>query len=183
MQPLDCCWGGHGRSEKRMLGNSVLIPSHMNSTCSAVKLDGLMIMMSEFGPSAGQQLALLATLHWLTHVAFSNKGSKYVPYAQCQRNLSFLRKDVGKHLAGLVSGSKREAGMKHRLLFSNLFMATLKFAVNISWICNTYRGSSTLCLFVFSFIWIPGWKQKGLLFKKKFFTLIFWGDLHPKVCT
>lgn len=132
MQPLMSFWGGNGRSEKRMRRNSVLIPSHMNPTCSAVKLDGFMIMMSEFGPSAGQQLALLATLHWLTHVAFSNKGSKYVPYAQCQRNLRFLRKHVGKHLAGLVSGSKREAGMKHRLLFSNLFMAALKFGVNIS---------------------------------------------------
>lgn len=132
MQPLNSFWGGNGRSEKRMRRNSVLIPSHMNPTCSAVKLDGFVIMMSEFGPSAGQQLALLATLHWLTHVAFSNKGSKYVPYAQCQHNLRFLHKDVGKHLAGLVSGSKREAGMKHRLLFSNLFMVALKFGVNMS---------------------------------------------------
>lgn len=72
----------------------------MNPTCSAIKVDGVVNVMSEFSPSAGQQLALLATLHWLTHVAFS----KYVPYAQCQRNLSFLRKDVGKGLAGLVSG-------------------------------------------------------------------------------
>lgn len=45
----------------------------MNPTCSAVKLDGI-IMMSEFSPSAGQQLALLATLRWLTHVAFSTRA-------------------------------------------------------------------------------------------------------------
>lgn len=33
-------------------------------------------MMSEFSPSAGQQLALLATPHWLAHVAFfSTQGS------------------------------------------------------------------------------------------------------------
>lgn len=119
-----------GAAKNGCVETAFLIPSHMNPTCSAVKLDGFVIMMSEFGPSAGQQLALLATLHWLTHVAFSNKGSKYVPYAQCQHNLRFLRKDVGKHLAGLVS--KREAGMKHRLLFSNLFMVALKFGVNIS---------------------------------------------------
>lgn len=78
----------------------------MNPTCSTVKLDGI-ITMSDFSASAGQQLALLAALHWLTHVALSTRP-QCVPYAQCQRNLSFLRKDVGKDLAGLVSGSKGE---------------------------------------------------------------------------
>lgn len=76
----------------------------MNATCGAVKSDALVIMMSEFCPSDGQQLALLATLHSFTHVALSNTASKCVPDAQRQRRFSFLREDVGKHLAGLVSG-------------------------------------------------------------------------------
>lgn len=62
-----------GIAKKRMRRNSILIPSHMNPTCSTVKSYGI-IMMSEFSPSAGQQLALLATLRRLTHVAFSTRA-------------------------------------------------------------------------------------------------------------
>lgn len=66
-RPLDS--GGGGCGDKRMHRNSVLIRTHMNPTCSTVKLDEI-IMMSEFSQSAGQQLVLLATAVVLTHVAF-----------------------------------------------------------------------------------------------------------------
>lgn len=61
--------------ENRMPRNSILIPSHTNPTCSTVKLEGI-ITMSEFIPSAGQQLALLAPPPWLTHVAFSTRSCR-----------------------------------------------------------------------------------------------------------
>jgi len=71
------------------LRNSVLIYPR---TWSAVKNWKGIIMMSESSASAGRQLALWAAGS-RTHVAFSQPGAPYAPFARCQRNLRFLFRD------------------------------------------------------------------------------------------
>lgn len=82
-------------------------------------------MMSEFCPSDGQQLELLATPYRFTHVALSNTAAECVPDGRCQRRFSFLRReDVGKELAG--------PRIWQPLPFGGSFMSGRQFGVNIS---------------------------------------------------
>lgn len=94
-------------AKTRMLGKQRFnTPEHTSPTCSPVKLDGI-IMMSESSRQLANSLQLLARPRWLTHVA-PQHGSTASSCALCQRNLSFLRKDVGNGLAGVWRGSWRE---------------------------------------------------------------------------
>lgn len=83
-------WDLAPRGNGCVVENSVLIPWHMNATCINVQKSAcLVIMMSEFCPSDGQQLELLATPCRFTHVALSNTAAECVPDGRCERRFSF----------------------------------------------------------------------------------------------